>query len=194
MNTSTRFLGTTGSLRLGNFRSASPITRLIAPAPLGSARVDLLVAAPHIVTPIPSTFTRVQSHDLPLSLWQPISHGGIAGISTHFSDVYLRPHAAEFVGSEDNRDDNWSNAMTTLGCLLHDVIPDAAPALLQSNRIILRPSLGRAPHYDVVAVIGFSGSGFGGALGVAAERSLIAGHGGDCDIVLCVCWLGGFAS
>src|SRR3569832_2418995 len=46
MTTSTRFLGTTGSLRLGNFSSASPITRLIAPAPHGAARVDLLVARP----------------------------------------------------------------------------------------------------------------------------------------------------
>jgi len=84
--------------------------------------------------------------------------------------------------------------MTTLGCLLHDVIPDAAHALLQSNHIILRPSLGRAPHYDVVAVIGFSGSGFGGALGVAAERSLIAGSVGESDSVLSDSWLGEIAN
>ncbi len=84
--------------------------------------------------------------------------------------------------------------MTTIQDVLNSAIPAATSAILNNSGIDLARQLKDEGHYDVVAVIGFSGEGFAGALGFATERSLIEAAYGECDTLLADSWLGEVAN
>lgn len=83
--------------------------------------------------------------------------------------------------------------MKTIRRVLHDTIPTAAQAILKDSGADIAPMNGKA-HYDMVAVIGFSGDGFGGSLGFAAEHSFVGKVFGESDTRLSDSWLGEIAN
>jgi len=84
--------------------------------------------------------------------------------------------------------------MKTISQVLNDTIPDATRLILNNGGIAVVHQTLLVARYDVVAVIGFSGNGFGGALGFAAERSIIKAAYGESDTVLSDSWLGEVAN
>jgi len=83
--------------------------------------------------------------------------------------------------------------MPTLRHILTTTIPATAQAILKENGIDITPAQGQTP-YERVAVIGFSGDGFGGSLGFFAERSLVDTVYGGGDASLSDGWLGEIAN
>lgn len=83
--------------------------------------------------------------------------------------------------------------MTTVRKVLNDTIPAALAAILKDSGVDLALMNGKA-HYDMVAVIGFSGDGFGGSLGFAAEHSFVNAAFGDSDTPMSDSWLGEIAN
>src|SRR5581483_934771 len=83
--------------------------------------------------------------------------------------------------------------MKTIRQVLYDTIPAAAQSILKDSGIDIAPMNGKA-HYDMVAVIGFSGDGFGGSLGFAAEHSFVNKAFGESDTSLSDSWLGEVAN
>jgi hypothetical protein len=79
--------------------------------------------------------------------------------------------------------------MKTIRQVLNETIPAATQAILKDSGVDLAPMTGKA-HYDMVAVIGFSGDGFGGSLGFAAEQSFVQTVFGESDTFLSDSWLG----
>src|SRR3569832_1090150 len=84
--------------------------------------------------------------------------------------------------------------MKTISQVLNDTIPDATRLILNNGGIAVVHQTLLVARYDVVAVIGFSGNGFGGALGFGAERSIIKAAYGESDTVLSDSWLGEVAN
>ncbi|MFQ5598635.1 MAG: hypothetical protein ACE5GK_11350 [Nitrospiria bacterium] len=63
--------------------------------------------------------------------------------------------------------------MNTIEQILKDIVPDALRTILTENGIKMNGPSQSITHFDVVAVIGFSGEGFGGALGFAGKKSIL---------------------
>lgn len=66
-------------------------------------------------------------------------------------------------------------------------------AILKDSTVI-PTSMNSNAHYDMVAVIGFSGDGFGGSLCFAAEQSFVTSIFGESDTLLSDSWLGEIAN
>jgi len=80
--------------------------------------------------------------------------------------------------------------MKTLEDILKATIPAATQNVLKTHGVSI---LGKSDHiaeYSVVAVIGFSGDGFGGALGFAAESDFVKGAYSEHDSSLSDSWVG----
>lgn len=84
--------------------------------------------------------------------------------------------------------------MKTIGQIINDAIPHATRIILDNNGIAITHEANPAARYDAVAVIGFSGNGFGGALGFAAESVMIEAAYGESDTRLSDSWLGEVAN
>jgi CheY-specific phosphatase CheX len=83
--------------------------------------------------------------------------------------------------------------MKTIRQVLNDTIPAGTKAILKDTGVDMASMNGKA-HYDMVAVIGFSGDGFGGSLGFAAEHSFVNKVFGESDTLLSDSWLGEIAN
>lgn len=83
--------------------------------------------------------------------------------------------------------------MKTIRQVLNETIPAGAQAILKDSGADMVPMNGQV-HYDMVAVIGFSGEGFGGSLGFAAEHVFVKNVFGESDTRLSDSWLGEIAN
>jgi CheY-specific phosphatase CheX len=83
--------------------------------------------------------------------------------------------------------------MKTIRQVLNDIIPAGTQTIFKNSGIDVDRMSGKA-HYDMVAVIGFSGDGFGGSLGFAAEHSFVNKVFGESDTLLSDSWLGEIAN
>ena len=63
--------------------------------------------------------------------------------------------------------------MKTIGQVLIETIPEAIHIILKENGLEIIEETGDETHFDRVSVIGFSGNGFGGALGFAVEQAIL---------------------
>jgi hypothetical protein len=79
--------------------------------------------------------------------------------------------------------------MKTIRQVLNETIPAGTQAILKDSGVDMTSMNGKA-HYDMVAVIGFSGDGFGGTLGFAAEQAFVKKVFGESDTFLSDSWLG----
>lgn len=80
--------------------------------------------------------------------------------------------------------------MKTLEDILEATIPIAAQSVLTNHGVKIIGGTDHIAVYSVVAVIGFSGDDFGGALGFAAEENFIKSAYGEDNSTLSDSWVG----
>ena len=80
--------------------------------------------------------------------------------------------------------------MKTLEDILKAAIPAATQSVLTNHGVSIIGKSNRVSVYGVVAVIGFSGDDFGGALGFAAEGNFVKAAYGEENSVLSDSWIG----
>ena len=83
--------------------------------------------------------------------------------------------------------------MKTIRQVLNETMSTGLQSILKNHDINLA-SINDQAHYDMVAVIGFSGDGFGGSLGFAAEHAFVNAIFGESDTFLSDSWLGEIAN
>lgn len=84
--------------------------------------------------------------------------------------------------------------MKTIEDVLQATIPEATKIVLTNSGVNVTGGSNRAALYSVVAVIGFSGADFGGALGFAAEQEFVRAAYGEHDSILSDSWVGEIAN
>lgn len=84
--------------------------------------------------------------------------------------------------------------MKTIDQVIDDTVPSSITTILKDSGVNINEAPVSNSHYDVIAVIGFSGSGFGGAVGFAAEKSILNAAYGESDTLLSDGWVGEVAN
>jgi CheY-specific phosphatase CheX len=84
--------------------------------------------------------------------------------------------------------------METIDDILNTTIPAATQSVLTTHGVNVIGNSNQAALYSVVAVIGFSGDDFGGALGFAAEGEFVKGAYGEQNTNLSDSWVGEIAN
>ncbi len=84
--------------------------------------------------------------------------------------------------------------MKTIGSIVDEVVPSAMEIVLKESGIEISPLSKNESHFDVIAVIGFSGEGFGGALGFAAQQSILEAKHNKSSDRLSDGWIGEIAN
>ncbi len=80
--------------------------------------------------------------------------------------------------------------MKTIDQIIKNTIPHAAQIILMESGIDISEEEENKAEYDTISVIGFSGNGFGGALGFAAEKSILKAVNNDEYSTLREGWIG----
>ena len=80
--------------------------------------------------------------------------------------------------------------MKTIKDILNDIVPNSVMTLLESSGVNVTQHENDDSHYEQVAVIGFSGDGLGGALGLAVSHALMKIAQGMATDKMADDWLG----
>ena len=84
--------------------------------------------------------------------------------------------------------------MKTIETIVEECIPISVQTILKESRIQISEHTDEKPHFGIIAVIGFSGHKLDGAVGFAAEESILIEGYGEANTPLSDGWVGEIAN